>query len=294
MSVFPTFLEFDARAKIGTIIMAKRDFRGIPRGTLGRVIGIEEQPSGGYDLRILWLAEELPGRKKPFIEWFTRGEYERLLVERKGYAIMTAMKERDNHEDDFWTEHIPLFTAQFPTYSREPQQVYARFHTSDEQYFGAASEIVPLKHKKGTSTYIMMHPYVREPNLTLTIGLYNNLKQYADQESPIGEVLGSQHEGFREAQAGNAQAWYYHQDKTIVLWECFFDERFLKHPLTDDANMQHLWKGFEHWLVEKFPHAKTIATPFNDPIAESIEEYQAFLKTLGYSPLAQGAFGKNR
>jgi hypothetical protein len=36
----------------------------------------------------------------------------------------------------------------------------------------------------------------------------------------------------------------------------------------------------------------TLATPFNDPIAESIDEYQAFLKTLGYSPLAQGAFGK--
>jgi hypothetical protein len=35
-----------------------------------------------------------------------------------------------------------------------------------------------------------------------------------------------------------------------------------------------------------------VATPFNDPIAESIEEYQLFLKKLGYSPIAQGAFGK--
>jgi len=44
--------------------------------------------------------------------------------------------------------------------------------------------------------------------------------------------------------------------------------------------------------VTKFPKASTLATPFNDPIAESIDEYQAFLKTLGYSSLAQGAFGK--
>jgi hypothetical protein len=57
--------------------------------------------------------------------------------------------------------------------------------------------------------------------------------------------------------------------------------------------MQKLWKGFEHWLIKQFPHATTLATPFNDPIAESIEEYQAFLKTLGYSPLAEAAFGKN-
>jgi hypothetical protein len=75
------FLEFEARAKIGTIIMAQRDFRGISQGMRGRVVAMEEQPSGGYDLRILWLAEELPGRKKPFIESFTKGEYERLLVE---------------------------------------------------------------------------------------------------------------------------------------------------------------------------------------------------------------------
>jgi hypothetical protein len=57
--------------------------------------------------------------------------------------------------------------------------------------------------------------------------------------------------------------------------------------------MRKLWQGFEHWLIKKFPQATTIATPFHDPIAESIDEYQTFLKTLGYSPIAEGAFGKN-
>jgi hypothetical protein len=37
----------------------------------------------------------------------------------------------------------------------------------------------------------------------------------------------------------------------------------------------------------------TLAPPFNDPIAESIDEYQSFLKTLGYSPIAEAAFGKS-
>jgi hypothetical protein len=62
--------------------------------------------------------------------------------------------------------------------------------------------------------------------------------------------------------------------------------------LPQDANMQKLWQSFEHYLVTKFPQASTLATPFNDPIAASIEEYQSFLKTLGYSPIMQGAFGK--
>ena len=57
--------------------------------------------------------------------------------------------------------------------------------------------------------------------------------------------------------------------------------------------MQNLWQSFEHWLLKKFPTATTLATPFNDPIAQSIDEYQAFLKTLGYTSLAQGAFGKH-
>jgi len=98
--------------------------------------------------------------------------------------------------------------------------------------------------------------------------------------------------GFRKTQVGSAQAWYYPADKTIVLWECFFDGRFHKHPFATDTNMQQLWQSFERYLVQKFPQASTLATPFNDPIAESIDEYHAFLKSLGYSPLVQGAFGK--
>jgi hypothetical protein len=56
--------------------------------------------------------------------------------------------------------------------------------------------------------------------------------------------------------------------------------------------MQQLWKGFERWLIKQFPKATTLATPFNDPIVQSIDEYQAFLKTLDYSPITQAAFGK--
>jgi len=56
--------------------------------------------------------------------------------------------------------------------------------------------------------------------------------------------------------------------------------------------LDHNSQSFEHYLLQKFPKVQTLANPFNDPIAESIDEYQAFLKTLGYSPFVQGAFGK--
>jgi hypothetical protein len=208
--------------------------------------------------------------------------------------IKPAQEEYSAPEDNFWTEHIQLFTAQFPTYYTKPQKVWSRYHSSDETYSHSwRSEIISLKKKEGNRTYVMMQPYVREPKLTLTVGLYNKPKHYADQDSAIGQTIGKPtQEGFREAQVGNAQAWYYHEDKTIVLWECFFDGRFRKQPLPEDTNMQQLWKGFEHWLLQQFPQAITLATPFNDPIAESIEEYQSFLKSLGYSPIAEAAYGK--
>jgi hypothetical protein len=205
----------------------------------------------------------------------------------------TTYDQKGAGEDEFWTEHLQLLTAQFPTYYTKPQKVWGKFHASDERYFDGSHEIIPLEHRRGQRTYVMMQPYVLEPKLTITVGLYPKPKAYADQAEAIGQTIGQpKHEGFREAQAGNAQAWYYHQDKTIVLWECFFDSRFRRHPLSEDMNMQKLWKGFEHWLIKQFPQAERLATPFNDPIAESIEEYQAFLKKLGYSPLFEAAFGK--
>jgi len=33
-------------------------------------------------------------------------------------------------------------------------------------------------------------------------------------------------------------------------------------------------------------------TPFNNPIAELIDEYQVFLKSLGYSPIVEAVYGK--
>jgi hypothetical protein len=196
--------------------------------------------------------------------------------------------------DDFWSERVPLFTGQLPSSYNKPQQIWGRFHVSEERYdTKGLPEIIPLTHRRGTRAYVMLHPYVREPQLTMTIGLYKTPKQYADQDSAIGETVGpAKHEGFREAQIGNAQAWYYHEDKTLVLWECFLDSRFRTHPLKQDKNMRQLWQTFELWLLQRFPQATTIATPFHDPIARHITEYQAFLRMLRYSPFAEAAFGK--
>lgn len=198
-------------------------------------------------------------------------------------------------QDDFWTTDIKLFDGVFYYYRNKPRPVRGKLHTSDEKYRLDAFEqdIRPLTTLRGTRTYIMMHPYVAEPILTFRVGLYNKPRHYADQETVIGETIGGlQQEGVRDVQIGSAQAWYYHQDKTLELWECFIDSQFRTHPLWDDPHMQKLWQGFERWLTTQFPEATRIVTPCNDPIANSIEEYQTFLRSLGYTPVAKKAFGK--
>jgi hypothetical protein len=70
---------------------------------------------------------------------------------------MPTMKGQiDTVEDDFWTEHIELFTAQFPSYYTKPQKVQGRFHTSEEKYSASAHEIIPISEKQGKRTYVMM------------------------------------------------------------------------------------------------------------------------------------------
>jgi hypothetical protein len=61
-----------------------------------------------------------------------------------------------------------------------------------------------VSQKAGTRTYMMMQPYVREPILTLTVGLYKQPKTDHDQDRPIGEVLGSQQGESRSASGARA------------------------------------------------------------------------------------------
>jgi hypothetical protein len=182
----------------------------------------------------------------------------------------------------------------FRYYHSEPRKVWGKIHVSNEQYFDVHQEIVPVANpRKGNRASVMLHPYVLEPILTLTVGLYKKPKHYADQDEAIGETLGRpKQEGVRDVQVGSAQAWYYPDDKLIVLWECFLENFVRDHALLNDPNMKKLWHGFERFLMEQFPKATRIVTPFNDPIARSIEEYQAFLRSLGYEPVATAAFGK--
>ncbi len=124
----------------------------------------------------------------------------------------------------------------------------------------------------------------------MTAGLYKKPKAYADMGEAIGETLGQpKQEGVRDVQIGNAQAWYYHEDNILVLWEYFLESRFRDHPLTHDPQMKQLWQGFEFWLLKQFPQATRIATPSDDPLfAERSNRRCSRPGTLFSNPTTRG------
>ncbi len=123
------------------------------------------------------------------------------------------------------------------------------------------------------------------PDIIVTIGIYPQSKQYADQTPAIGEVIESHEKPkMKEQEIGDGQAWYYPTDRTIVLWECGLNGYFEEgRPIHRDPNMQRLWTGFERFLTSQFPDAAQIATTHTDPDYKT-GEYQQFLKSLGYNP----------
>lgn len=196
-------------------------------------------------------------------------------------------------DDAFWTHDTKLFDGTFRYYRDKAQPVRGKLHVSEERYdfhnFGDSLERDWLKTPKGARTYMLMHPYVIEPNLVTT--LIVNPKRYADAGEVLGKTTDIRIDGFRDKRIGSAQAWYYPEDELIVLWECFLDSFIREVPLHKDKNMTDLWAAFERWLLERYPETGRIVTPWMDPLWQP-KEYQAFLRKRGYKRGHPGTYVK--
>jgi hypothetical protein len=196
-------------------------------------------------------------------------------------------------EDPYWTHDTLLFEGTFRYYRDKKQPVHGKIHISEEDYdfhsFGHGLERSYLKNRKGMRTYFFMRLYIELPNIILSMAV--SPKQYTDAGTILGKTTGSRVAGFRHDEIGNAQAWYYPQEKVLVLWECYLDDFTRDASLLQDQNMVNLWTGFEQWLLNRYPETERIVTPYADPIW-NIKEYQAFLRARGYTKGRSGTFTK--
>lgn len=187
----------------------------------------------------------------------------------------------EREEDPYWQLDLAIGEGHF--YRDQLFTIRLRLHTSEEK-FRDHQDLVPLVHKTGQRTYVLARPYILEPEITLTLGVYPK----PTEQGAIAEVVGSDWVGFRHRDIGNAQAWYYPADRLLMVWECYlFEWCYQEDPRTDE-NLKALWTGFERHLLGQFPGTQQIVTPAWEDIYQRAL-WQEFLILHGYRPLTKGA-----
>ena len=171
--------------------------------------------------------------------------------------------------------------------------IHLRLHVADEPST-EPQELFPLRHQRGTRTYVHAKPYLLEPDVRLTVALAPRVPAPEAASRPgaeIGRVVGSEHRGWRRREIGQAQAWHYHEDRTLVLWESFLEERFRSgdDPAVDAAHVT-VWQGFERWLLAHLCGVERIMTTWEDEYDRDV--WAKFLRQQGYAPLPPAAFIK--
>src|SRR5437867_4383242 len=98
------------------------------------------------------------------------------------------MEPPEHEHDPYWTDDTSLFEGSFRYTHNAPTTVRARVHVDEERYRLEAADLESslIAYKTGTRSYVHLKPYVLEPEITLTVGLYPSAKDQA-----VGEVLDS-------------------------------------------------------------------------------------------------------
>ena len=164
--------------------------------------------------------------------------------------------------------------------------VRLKLHQSEER-IRDHEELLPLEHKSGPRLYVHAKPYVLEPAITLTVGLCPT----STETGAVGEVVGSEWEGMRHREVGQAQAWYYPLDRLLMLWECYLFDSYRQTDPVHDPALHAVWQGFEAELLRRFPEAERMATPAWEDIYER-PAWQTFLAQQGFQPATPGVFLK--
>lgn len=136
----------------------------------------------------------------------------------------------------------------------------------------------------------MARPYILEPDYRLSVGLYPQ----DTQQGAIGEVTSADWVGMRQREVGQAQAWMYPQERTLVLWECLLEHWYRKEDPRTDETLKVAWLGFERFLLQHLPRVERIATPSWEPLYdEDKHAWPEFLDGMGYQRVGARSYSKD-
>lgn len=190
----------------------------------------------------------------------------------------------ESQSQEFWNVdeivgRIHLYGAGYP--------LGMRGHAGPEPYH-EGRDFVPLDHPTGTRDYVLVQPYILLPALRPLPGRGG----VGAPSNGNGHVRPPLIETGRRERIGDGQAWYYREDRTLVLWECMLFPRHRQPSPQQDPNLMVLWQGFERLLRQRFPAAHRIVTPKDEPEYEP-GDWEKFLTQRGFRDLGNGAYGKS-
>lgn len=190
--------------------------------------------------------------------------------------------------DDYWqrSEHI----ARLPLPPADIENdVFFLWHQSRERYDRHHREIGIQLTRAGERDYVHVKACFYVPRIILTVGLTPPINTELGEE--IGQVLDAQQEGHDRHFIAGLQAWYYGDEKTLMLWEVDLFPSFCEADPTQDFLLATLWQSFEQGLLHRFEDCKAIVTPGWEPKYDN-EQYRAFLVHRGYTPRVENTFHK--
>jgi hypothetical protein len=185
--------------------------------------------------------------------------------------------------DSYWTHNVILGEGDV---ERHKSLIKLHLHQSEEPFPISSYRRGERPPRGAKRIYFHAKPYILIPNITLTIGL---TRPKADSDE-IGRVVGSDVTKLQEREIGNAQAWYYPEDKALIFWECYLFEPYRQEDPRKDALLAIIWQGFEKTLLKELPDTAKIYTTY-EPIYDR-PVFKTFLRKMQYRPIEKVAFVK--
>jgi len=190
--------------------------------------------------------------------------------------------------DPYWQHHVILGDGEIEGKSA---LIRLRMHRSGERYSNG-EPFIPLTSRSGKRVYFHAKPYILIPDITVTVALSQPNGEQTRFGMEVGRVVGSNVKKLKPLEIGNAQAWYYPEDRVLMLWECYVEARFRRQDdPNQDALHQLVWNGFENVLLKELTETSKIYT-VREPIYDNVL-FAQFLAGQGYKPFEKVSFYKD-
>ena len=192
------------------------------------------------------------------------------------------------HIDTLWPYRTIIGEADAPTMYTDRCIIRLKYNRSEEEYRFREELLFPLTSRSDRRIYFGAKPYILIPNITLT---FVSIPPKADSNA-IGRVIDSDVRQLQALEIGTAQAWCYPTEKSLVLWECYLQQRYQQQDLFTDSLAATVWQGFEQELLklEELRRAERIYTTYEDIYERPV--WEQFLQAQGYRKVEKVAFLK--